>query len=208
MSLESLILPKNDPKPLLFVISGLSGSGKDTVLQGLKERNLPFHFVVTTTTRPKRTEEVEGRDYYFVTPDEFDRMVNDGEMLEHAHVYESMKGIPKKQVVDALASGKDVVMRLDVQGASTIRSLFADAILVFITPRSKEEWYRQLTDRNSETEETMRVRIDTAIQEVDYLKIFDYVVVNARDHLDEAVETIIAIIRAEHHRNRTREATL
>jgi guanylate kinase len=86
--------------------------------------------------------------------------------------------------------------------------LFADAILVFITPRSKEEWYRQLTDRNSETEETMRVRIDTAIQEVDYLKIFDYVVVNARDHLDEAVETIIAIIRAEHHRNRTREATL
>src|SRR5512137_519789 len=113
------------PEPLLIVISGPSGVGKDTVIQRMIERNLPFHFVVTATTRHPRPNEVHGKDYFFYSHAEFARMIENSELLEHAIVYNDYKGIPKAQVHDAQASGQDVVMRLDVQGANTIRSLFA-----------------------------------------------------------------------------------
>ena len=108
--------------PLLIVISGPSGVGKDTVLQRMKERGLPFHFVVTATTRPQRPGEVDGVDYFFLTHDQFADMIEHNELLEHAIVYNDYKGIPKQQVRQALASGQDVVMRIDVQGAETIRT--------------------------------------------------------------------------------------
>ena len=109
--------------PLLIVISGPSGVGKDTVIQRMKERRLPFHFVVTATTRPPRAGEVHGRDYFFVTKDEFAAMIESDELLEYAYVYNDYKGIPKQQVREALASGQDVIMRVDVQGAAKIRQL-------------------------------------------------------------------------------------
>ena len=120
-------------QPLLIVISGPSGVGKDTVIQHMKERSLPFHFVVTATSRPKRSNEIEGVDYFFVTHQEFTEMIETGELLEYAVVYEDYKGIPKKQVHDALSSGSDVVMRVDVQGAKTIRGLYPEALLIFLS---------------------------------------------------------------------------
>ena len=127
------------PEPLLIVLSGPSGVGKDTVLNQMKKRGLPFYFVVTATTRARRDIEVDGRDYFFVSSDEFARMIENDELLEHAIVYNEYKGIPKKQVRDALASGMDVIMRIDVQGAATIRKLIPQAVLIFLTAEDEAD---------------------------------------------------------------------
>jgi hypothetical protein len=123
-----------NPQPLLIVISGPSGVGKDTVVQRMQERGMPFHFVITATTRPKRDNEVNGVDYFFVNKEEFARMIEQNELIEYAFVYNDYKGIPKQQVREALASGKDVVMRLDVQGAETVRKLAPEK------PRPATNW--------------------------------------------------------------------
>jgi len=196
------------PQPLLIVISGPSGVGKDTVLQRMKERNLPFHFVVTATTRPRRETEVHGKDYFFVTKDEFARMIETNELLEYAFVYNDYKGIPKQQVREALTSGKDVIMRIDVQGAATIRKLAPEALLVFLTTASEDEMVARLKARRSETSDELALRIATARQELKRISEFDYMVVNADFHLDETVDTLMAIIQAEHHRVRGRKVSL
>ena len=195
-------------QPLLIVISGPSGVGKDTVIQRMKERNLPIHFVVTAATRPPRPNEVHGRDYFFYSHDEFAEMIEKGELLEYAIVYNDYKGIPKAQVRDALASGKDVVMRLDVQGAATIRRLCPEALMIFLTAKDEAEMVARLQERKTETPEGLKLRIATARQEMTHIKAFDYVVINRENHLDETVDTIIAIIEAEHHRVQPRKVTL
>jgi guanylate kinase len=194
--------------PLLIVISGPSGSGKDTVMQRMKERGLPFHFVVTATTRPKRANEVHGRDYLFVSKEEFARMIEENELFEYAIVYGDYKGIPKDQVRQALASGKNVVMRVDVQGAETVRKLAPEALMIFITTENEEELERRLRDRKTETGDSLALRIATARKELQRLDAFDYVVVNRDFHLDETVDTIHSIIEAEHHRVRQRKVSL
>ena len=153
------------PQPLLIVLSGPSGVGKDTVLQRMKERNMPFHFVITATTRPKRENEVHGKDYFFVSKDEFAHMIEADELLEYAIVYNDYKGIPKQQVREALASGQDVVMRIDVQGAATLRKLAAQALLIFLTTASEEEMVSRLKARKSENSDGLALRIATARQE-------------------------------------------
>src|SRR5574341_2218763 len=147
------------PQPLLIVISGPSGAGKDTVVQRIKERGLPFHFVVTATTRPQRPNEVHGKDYWFVSKEEFARMIEQNELIEYALVYGDYKGIPKAQVREALASGQDVVMRLDVQGAETVRKLAPQALLLFVITESEEELVRRLKARKTETPEELALRI-------------------------------------------------
>ncbi|OGO74857.1 MAG: guanylate kinase, partial [Chloroflexi bacterium RIFOXYC12_FULL_59_14] len=194
--------------PLLIVISGPSGVGKDTVLQRMKERGLPFHFVVTATTRPKRLNEVHGKDYFFVSKEEFARMIEENEFFEYATVYGDYKGNSKKQVRDALASGKDVIMRLDVQGAETIRKLAPEALLIFLTTESEDELVRRLETRKTETSAELKLRIATARKELQRIQAFDYVIVNHDFHLDETVDTIRAIIAAEHHRVQPRKVTL
>jgi len=203
---HTLIHPPRSP--LLIVISGPSGVGKDTVLQRMKERGLPFHFVVTATTRPRRADEVHGKDYFFVAKEKFARMIEQEELIEYAIVYNDYKGIPKQQVREALASGKDVVMRVDVQGAETIRSLCPEALLIFLSPATEEELVGRLSRRQTETPEGLKLRIATARQELRRLDLFDYFVVNADQKLDAAVDTIVAIIEAEHHRTRPRRVTL
>lgn len=188
------------PQPLLIVISGPSGVGKDAVLQRMKERDLPFHFVVTANTRPRRENEVQGVDYFFVSQEEFARMIDQGELLEYARVYDDYKGIPKQQVRQALASGKDVVMRLDVQGAATVHTLVPEAVLIFLTTRDEAEMVNRLKKRRTEKPEELALRISTARQELKRSSEFDYVVVNRDFLLDETVDTIQAIIKAEHHR--------
>jgi guanylate kinase len=194
--------------PLLIVISGPSGVGKDSVLQRMKERGLPFHFVVTATTRPQRPEEREGIDYIFVGREEFADMIEKGELMEYALVYSDYKGIPKAQVRKALASGKDVVMRVDVQGAATVRKISPEAILIFLTTSSEQELVDRLEKRDTESSEDLKLRIATARQEFKRIDEFDYIVVNRDSHLDETVDTITAIIDAEHHRVQPREVKL
>lgn len=196
------------PQPLLIVISGPSGVGKDSVLQAMKARGLPFHFVVTTTTRPPRPEEVHGKDYFFISKEEFARMIENDEFFEYAIVYKDYKGNSKKQVHDALASGKDVVMRLDVQGAATVRKLAPEAVLVFLTTQSEHELVERLKSRKTDTAEDLGLRIATAHQELKRAVEFDYVIVNADGLLEETVDTVIAIIRAEHHRVNHRKVSL
>lgn len=196
------------PQALLFVLSGPSGVGKDTVLQRMKERDLPFHFVVTATTREQRPGEVHGRDYFFIAKEEFARMIEQDELLEYAVVYGDFKGIPKQQVRDALASGKDVIMRIDVQGAATIRKLVPDAVLIFLTTENETSMVGRLQSRKTETPEGLALRIATARQELKRVDDFDYVVINSEFHLDDTVEKIRAIITAEHHRTIKREIEL
>ncbi len=187
--------------PLLIVISGPSGAGKDSVVQRMKERGFPFHFVVTATDRPPRPNEVHGRDYYFYTSAEFERMIAEGELLEHACVYGQHKGIPKAHVRQALASGQDVVMRVDVQGADTVKGLIPEAVTVFLMCESEEELIARLRERRTESEEHLQHRLEIAREEMERIPDFDYVVVNWHNALDAAVDDVVAISRAEHCRS-------
>lgn len=195
-------------QPLLIVISGPSGVGKDSVVQGLKERGLPVHFVVTATTRPQRNGETPGKDYFFVSKEEFARMIEAQELIEYAFVYNDYKGIPRKQVQEALASGQDVVMRLDVQGAATVRRLASEAILIFLTTQNEQELVNRLKERKSENPAELSLRIATARQELKRVNEFDYVIVNSDGCLDTTVETVMSIITAEHQRVNPRKVTL
>ncbi|HET7011807.1 MAG TPA: guanylate kinase [Anaerolineales bacterium] len=201
-------LLERQASPLLIVISGPSGVGKDAVMQRMKERGLPFHFVVTATTRPKRPNEIDGRDYFFVSQDSFARMIERGELLEHARVYNDFKGIPREQVRQALDSGRDVILRIDVQGAATIRSLCPEALLIFLSTRTEEELSSRLAARHTESPDELRLRLDTARQELRQVDMFDYVVVNADHRLDHTVDMILSIVEAEHHRTRPRQVSL
>ena len=187
-------------EPLLVVISGPSGVGKDTVLDHMKQRGLPFHFVVTATTRPRRPGEVEGEDYFFVEEEQFLDMIEKGDLIEHALVYNDHKGVPKRQVRAAMESGRDVVMRVDVQGAKTIRALAPEALLIFLTAKDEEELARRLRKRRTESEADLQLRLKTAKEELRYLEFFDFAVLNAESQIEKAVDTVLAIIEAEHHR--------
>jgi guanylate kinase len=193
---------------LLIVISGPSGVGKDSVLRQMKERSQSFHFVVTVTNREPRLNEIDGIDYIFVSHEEFHRMIDAGELLEHALVYGEHKGIPRQQVLDALESGRDVILRIDVQGAETIRRLAPQAVLIFLTTASEEELYRRLEARKTETPEALKLRIATACEEFKRVDDFDYILVNRDNNLDETVDAILAIIQAEHHRVHPRKVDL
>jgi guanylate kinase len=206
--LSKVTLNSDHSQPLLIVLSGPSGVGKDTVIQLMKERGLPFHFVVTATTRTARSDEQHGVDYFFLSKDDFAEMIEQNELLEYAIVYNDYKGIPKQQVREALASGKDVVMRIDVQGAATIRKLCPQALLIFLTTQDEDELVSRLIARKSETPEGLKLRIATARQELKHLDQFDYVVINPQAHLNETVDTIEAIIHAEHHRVQPRKVEL
>lgn len=194
--------------PLLIVISGPSGVGKDSVLERMQQRAYPFHFVVTATSRPPRPEEVHGVDYFFVSEGEFQELIHQDELLEHAMVYGQYKGIPKQQVRDALSSGKDVVMRLDVQGAATVKRLVPEAILIFLSATSEEELYDRLQRRRTESEEQLRYRMHVAREEMRRIGEFDYVVINQECGLDETVDQVLYIIAAEHCRVYPRHVTL
>ncbi len=187
-------------EPLLVVISGPSGVGKDTVLDHMKQRGLPFHFVVTATTRPRRPGETEGVDYFFVEEQEFLDMIDRGDLIEHALVYNDHKGVPRQQIREAMESGQDVVMRVDVQGAKTIRALAPEALLIFLTAGDEQELARRLRKRRTESEADLQLRLATAKEELGYLDVFDYTVLNPDSQVEVAVDAILAIIQAEHHR--------
>lgn len=188
------------PRPILIVLSGPSGVGKDTILQGLKRTSYPFYFVVTATTRPRRPNEADGVDYHFVSVGEFAEMIEQNDLLEYAVVYGDYKGIPKKHVREALASGHDVIMRIDVQGAATIRRLVPNAVTIFLTAESEAELVERLRERKTEEADQLKMRIVTARHELRRIVEFDYVVVNSDDRQEDTVEQVLSIIRAEKSR--------
>ena len=200
MTFEPIDFNLLHPGPLIIVISGPSGVGKDAVLQLMKKRKLPMHFVVTMTSRPIRETEQEGVDYFFVSCERFEEMIAQDKMVEYARVYSDYKGIPRSQVDEALASGKDVVLRLDVQGAAKIRALYPEAVLIFLIPSNQEEWLQRLKERRTESLESLRVRVETARQEIQRIQEFDYLVVNSEGQLEQTVDAIESIIISEHHR--------
>jgi guanylate kinase len=198
--ITSLYASLNAPRPVLVVISGPSGVGKDATIQAMQRRNTPFYFVVTATTRPRRPTETDGVDYHFISMGEFAEMIDNGELLEYAIVYGDYKGIPKKHVRSALASGKDVIMRIDVQGAATIRKLIPNVITIFLTAESEDELVRRLHERKTENEDKLKMRVATARQELKRFTEFDYVVVNRENELEETVNRVLSIISAEKSR--------
>ena len=196
------------PQPLMMVVSGPSGVGKDAVLTRLRERQYPVHIVVTATTRAMRPTERDGADYIFLDEATFERKVADDGFLEWAVVYGNRYGVPKDQVSDALASGKDVIIKSDVQGAETMKRLNPEAVFVFVAPPSMEELERRLRDRRSEAIGDLERRLETARLEMERLPMFDYVVVNENGAIDEAAEALEAIMRAERWRYPRRRLAL
>ena len=192
--------PGAGKRPLLVVLSGPSGVGKDAVLERMKHLGSPYHFAVTATTRPMREGEREGEPYHFVARSDFERMIANGELLEWAEVYGNLYGVPRAQVERALSEGRDVLVKVDVQGAKTIRGLAPDAVLVFLAPPSLDELARRLTSRGTEAEESLRRRLREAEAEMEAAELFDHVVVNRRDRLDAAVRQIEALTADERSR--------
>jgi len=182
---------------LLIVISGPSGVGKDSLVEALLRRNCALRRVVTTTDRPCRPGEVDGVDYHFVSTEEFERMIAQEEFIEWAKVYGQYKGIPQRELEQALESGQDVVVRVDVQGAATIRRLIPQAILLFVATSSEMEMVRRLRGRGGDSEEQVEARVSTAREEMACLEEFDYLIINRRGRLDEAVRQVEAILIAE-----------
>ncbi|MCL7022077.1 hypothetical protein MKW94_007068 [Papaver nudicaule] len=186
------------PNPLIIVISGPSGVGKDDVIKKLREVRPGLHFMVTATTRAKRVGETDGIDYHFVSKEKFLELVDSNELLEYALVYGDYKGIPKQQIREFMSKGKDIILRVDIQGAATLKKILGgSAIFVFLVAESEEELVNRLVDRKTETIATLIVRIKTAREEVKHMRNFDYVVVNAEGKLDNAVKSVESIIDAE-----------
>jgi guanylate kinase len=159
-----------------------------------------WHFIVTATTRERRTNERDGMDYVFMTTEEFRALVEKDGFLEHAEVYGRWYGVPRLQAEEALRSGKDCIVKVDVQGARTIRAEMPDALLIFLVPPDMEELERRLRERKSESMEGIKRRIGTARMEMEKEAEFDYVVVNHNGRLDDAVTEVDEIIARERQR--------
>ena len=179
----------------LIVISGPSGVGKDTVINSLKSYAINWHFAITATTRNKRNTEVEGTDYYFMTRPEFMATLDKGEFFEYAQVYNNWYGVPKIPIEDALAKGKSVILKVDVQGAKTLRELVPNGLFIFLMPPSIEDLRNRLIKRSSESTEELEIRLLKAVEEIKESELFDYTVTN--DDLTNVVRNIATIINKE-----------
>ena len=197
-----------EQSPLMIVISGPSGVGKDSVLRALKKSKLPIYHVVTANTRSPRPDEKEGVDYFFVTREAFEKMIRDDELIEYSHVYDDYKGVPKAQIQKAIESGNDVILRLDVQGAEKIRKMYPDTILIFLTPADEEEWLERLGGRRLSQEKDFDTRIAKVKDELIKARNFDYIVVNAQNQLQKTISIIESIIIAEHQKAKPRKITI
>jgi len=199
---------KPQRSPLLIVLSGPSGAGKDAVLSRMKELGYPLNYITTVTTRPQRPTERDNIDYRFVSKDKFQEMISHHELLEWANVYGNWYGVPKELVKQALDKGKDTIVKIDIQGTATIKKIAPQAVFIFLTPPSIEEIITRLELRRTESAFDLALRIKTAEEEIRQLPLFDYVVINKQDEIDRAVEDIKAIITAEKCRVNPRKITL
>ena len=196
------------PKPLLVVLSGLSGGGKDTVLTGLRQSGLPLEISISVTTRARRADEKDGVHYHFISNARFQELIDSNQLLEWATVYGNRYGIPREPVRQALKSGKDVIVKIDVQGAATIKKILPQAVFIFLATPYMEELEKRLKQRRTETPAELELRLKTAAEELQKMPMFDYIVVNRPGEIDRAVADIEAIIAAEKCRATPRELSL
>lgn len=183
-------------KGLLIVISGPSGCGKGTICKELRARHPEIKVSVSTTTREIRAGEVEGRDYRYISKEEFERQVQEGEFLEYARIYSgNYYGTPKKYVKETLMAGDDLILEIDIQGALQVKEKFEEGVFIFLVPPSMEELHRRLVQRGRETPELIMERFKSAYEEMNFINRYNYVVTN--DKVDEAIKKIEAIIAAE-----------
>jgi guanylate kinase len=193
----------------VFVISGPSGVGKDTIKNRLRESGFPLGYCVTATTRPARPGEQHGRDYLFMTDAEFRAKLNQGEFIEHAVVHgKYLYGIPLEGLRAGMRSGDDVLVTPDVKGAATLRALIPQAISIFLMPANPEELRLRIADPSSGRTEDLETRMKTAAAEMRRMGEFDYVVVNENGKLDQSVDAVKAIITAERLRVKQRRVVL
>ena len=181
----------------MIVLSGPSGVGKDAALNALKLLDRPWHFVVTATTRPQRPGEQDGIDYIFLETAAFLEMKEQDELLECAQVYGNWYGVPRSQVSQGLKEGKDVILKVDVQGADTVRKLATEALFIFMVPGSFDELRDRLTQRMTERPSEIDLRLSIAWSELGRVAEYDYRVVNRDDQLEQVIAEIDAIITAE-----------
>jgi len=190
----------DEPRPVVLILSGPSGVGKDSALDALVELGVNFHRVVTATSRAPRTNETDGVDYHFVSLTQFAGMIDRDELLESALVYGDYKGVPKSEIVEPLKQGRDVIMRVDVQGAETMCKKLPGAITIFLTTASEEELFDRLRDRKTDSDEQIAIRLAYARKELTDLPKFKYAIVNRQDRLEETARQLWAIITAERAR--------
>ncbi len=183
--------------PLVIVLSGPSGVGKDALIERMQARGLPIARAVTLTSRAARPTEVDGVDYFFVSREEFERRIAAGDLIEHAEVYGDLKGLPRDQVRRALASGRHVVIRVDVQGAATLRGLLPGALFIFLAPESVDALEAHLRGRKTEDEAALQRRLAIAREEIAQADRFDHTVRNVEGDLDATVDAVWAIIERE-----------
>ena len=201
--------PYNPPSsPLLIVLSGPSGVGKDAVLARMRASGYPLEYITTVTTRRQRAKERNKVDYHFISMERFQEMIARNELLEWANVYGNWYGVPKQPVKQALDRGQDIIVKVDIQGAATIKKILPQAVFIFLMPPSMEELITRLKQRHTESSFNLALRIETAEEEIKQLPLFDYMVINRHDEIDLAVSEIASIITAEKCRVTPREIAL
>lgn len=185
-------------QPLLVVLSGPSGVGKDATLVKMKESGYLFHYVVTATTRPKRSGEIDRVHYRFISDEQFQKMVKEKKFLEWAKVYGNYYGVPKDEIKKALKGGQDVIVKVDVQGAATLKRIIPEAVFIFLITPSMDELAERLQQRNNhQSLSDLKLRLKKAQEEMESLSLFDYCVVNHKNNIGLTVSQIYAIITAE-----------
>ncbi|MCD6600261.1 MAG: guanylate kinase [Dehalococcoidia bacterium] len=194
--------------PLLIVLSGPSGVGKDAVLIRMKKLKRPFYYVVTATTRSCRPGEKNNVDYHFLAQEEFQRMIDEGQFVEWAKVYSNYYGVPRDEITRGLSEGMDVMLKVDIQGAATIKKVLPQAVFIFLMPPSIRDLERRLKQRSSESSTELALRLAQAGKEIENLAFFDYVIISHYGRLDEVVSQIDAIVTAERCRVNPRNSTL
>lgn len=188
---------RNHNRPRVYIISGPSGVGKDSVIDKLREAFPEAQYVVTATTRPMRPGEIDGVHYLFMSKDEFFKDIEENQFIENALVYDNHYGVPKRPIVQGLAEGRDVIIKVDVKGSATLRRLITNTVSIFLAPESMEALLHRLRDRKTDRGEILTTRFRTATAELGEMKNFDYVVFNEDGCLDDAVAQIVNIVRLE-----------
>lgn len=185
-------------KGVLVVVSGFSGAGKGTVMKRLLEKYDNYALSISVTTRNPRPGEEDGREYFFRSREEFEKLIHDDALIEYAQYVENYYGTPRSYVEQQLLAGKDVILEIEIQGAMKVKEKIPEALMVFVTPPSVEELQRRLSGRGTETTEVIAERLSRASEEAEGMAEYDYLLVN--DDIEECVETLHEIIQSEHRR--------
>ncbi len=186
-------------KGILAVVSGFSGAGKGTLMRELLARHSQqYALSISATTRKPRTGEEHGREYFFITREEFEKMIEADALIEHACYVGNYYGTPKSYVLEQMEAGKDVILEIEIQGALKVKEKFPDTLLLFVTPPSADVLEQRLRGRGTETDEVIRDRLKRAVEEAEYMEAYDYILVN--DELDLCVEEMHRLIQAQHQK--------